>query len=370
MARRNARPGTDCFTVPSDANRDFGFFLIFTGVVGSVPAYYLFRVLVVHTATWDWRKGAALGLLVALVGLCLVLFTRRCFRVRDGAVEVRDGLFRRPVRYHWKSEPLVRLQSLEQERGGRIVESWQVMLVDGKYEYLLDSRPNQHQESRSLAEYLAKSIGCPMAVRQDTGPALQIQAADLDLSFSERVQRYPSLLGPRTPRPEGCPIREEGQGAQRVFRWGMRTSGLFSETVGLFLIALAASVVPLPGERDLDYSLFELARLHHDYTYFQVVGGLFTLALFLQFGYRVCIVLTPEAVGAQTCLWGLTLWSRSIPTRVLEEISVRGRSQGAFLQLVSDQRIVNLRILRHDLAHYLASELRYSMAGGAVSKGA
>lgn len=363
MAHLRVRRGPDSFSAPSEANRDLGIFLVFTGVVAAVPLYYLFRVLVMHTSVWDWRKGAALGLLLALAGLYLIAFTRRRFRARDGSVYVSDGLFRRPVRYSWEGQPRIRLQSLERDRGGRPLECWQVMLLDGKYEYLLDNRPEQHLESRALAEFLAKTLDCPLIVRHDQGET-QIEAADLDLPFEERVHKYPHLLGPRLERPEPFPIVEEGSGSERAYRWGMMTSGMLTETVGLFLVALAISVVPLPGgESELDYSLFELARIHQDYKYFYATGGLFLAAMILLFGYRVHLELKRDQVCACTKLWGVPLWARSIPRRVLEEISTRGRSQGAFLQLVSDERIINLRILRHDLAQYLAAELRHLVAG-------
>ncbi len=365
MARFKCRCDCEVFSLPSNANRDLGIFLVFTGLVGGVPLYYLYRVLLLQTPVWDWRKGAALGLLLALVGLALLAWTRRCFRVREGQVEVRDGLIRRSVRYAYRDHPVIRLQTLEVEGRGRPVELWQVMLVDGKYEFLLDSRPNQMQESRCLAEFLAKSIGCPLRVRREAGAQLDIEAKDLDLPFSERVHRDPSLLGPRLPRPEPFPIREEIAGSSRTFRWGIRTSSLLSEMTGLFLAALAFSVVPLAGPQNQEYSLLDLARLHGDFVYFQVVGALFALALFLQFGYQVKVALGPDRIRARTSLWGLPLWSRSIPMGELEEILVRSLSQCTLLQFVSDEEIFSLRVLRRDLAEYLASELRHAIAASA-----
>ncbi len=333
-------------------------------MVGSVPLYFLYRALVLQSPVWDWRKGAALGLLGVALGYYLVAFTRRTFRVRNGAVEVRDGLLRRAIRYSYREAPLIRLQALELEGRGRPREFWQVMLVDGKYEYLLDSRPEQMQESRCLAEFVvAKQIGCPLKIRLEAGQTFQIEAADLDLPFGELVKRYPNLLGDRVPRPECCPVREEGRGMVRSFHWGMRTSSLLSETIGLFAAALALGFIPLSGGGETEVSLFEMARAHHDYTYFLAVGGLFFLALFLQFGYQVHVTLTPGKVGARTTLWGVPVWSGSISTEVLEGISVRSRSQGAFLQFVSDDRIVSLRVLRRELAEYLGSELRHALAG-------
>ncbi len=349
--------------MPSEANRDLGIFLVFTGLVGSLPLYYLYRTLVLQSPEWDWRQGAVLGFVLVCLGYGLVAFTRRTFRVRDGAVEVRDGLLRRPIRYVFRESPLVRLQVLEIEGRGRPRDFWQVMLVDGKYEYLLDSRPEQMQESRCLAEFVAKQIGCPLKVRLEAGQIFQIEAEDLDLPFGALVQRYPDLLGSRVPRPDCCPIREEGQGMSRRFRWGMRTSSLLNETVGLFAVALAVGFVPMSGGGEARPSLFDLARSSQDYTYFMAVCGLFLAALFLQFGYQVQVNLSPERVGARTTLWGLPIWSASIATSVLEGISVRTRSQGAFLQFVSDERIVSLRVLRRELAEYLGSELRYALAG-------
>jgi len=94
-----------------------------------------------------------------------------------------------------------------------------------------------------------------------------------------------------------------------------------------------------------------------------VVGGLFALALFLQFGYQVRVALTPERIQARTSLWGIPLWSRAIPVGDLEEILVRSFSQSTLLQFVSDEQIFSLRVLRRDLAEYLASELRHAIAG-------
>src|SRR5690606_4145928 len=96
--------------------------------------------------------------------------------------------------------------------------------------------------------------------------------------------------------------------------------------------------------------------------FYYLAGGLFALALFLLFGYRACVRLGPDHVMARTTLWGLPMWSRTIPRKHLEEISVRGRSSGSFLQLVSDERIINLRIMREDVAAWLASRLRHELA--------
>jgi len=116
--------------------------------------------------------------------------------------------------------------------------------------------------------------------------------------------------------------------------------------------------------------LWELARLHGDYLYFQVVGALFALALFLQFGYQVKVALTPEQIKARTSLWGMPLWSRAIPVGELEEILVRSLSQSTLLQFVSDEEIFSLRVLRRDLAEYLASELRHAIAGSSAGSAA
>jgi hypothetical protein len=361
MARFKCRCDCDVFALPSNANRDLGIFLIFTGVVGGVPLYYLYRMLILHTPVWDWRQGATFGLFLVLIGLALLAWTRRTFRVREEFVEVRDGLLRLSVRYPYHDEPMIRLQPLAAEVRGRQVEFWQVMLVDGKYEFLLDSRLDRMQESRCLAEFLAKRIGCPLRVRREAGVYLDIEAADLDLPLGERVHRYPSLLGPRIPRPEVFPIREEGTGSTRAFSWGGRTSSLVPELSGFFLAALAFSLIPISGAQQ--YSLWDLARLQGDYRYFQVLLGFFTLALLFLFGYRVKVALTPEQIQARTSLWGLPLWSRVIPLNKLEEILVRSFAQSTLLKFISDEEIFSLRVLRRDLGDYLASELRHTIAG-------
>lgn len=348
--------------MPSDANRDAGVFLVFLGVVGAVPLHHLYRAFILGTVEGDWRKGAFLGSLLVLWGLWLILFTRKTFRVLPGAVVIHEGFLRPPSRYAWRGEPRIRLRPVEMERAGKVVEMWQVNLVDGRYEYCLDRRAGQQLESRTLAERLAKAIGCPVIENRADGD-LEIPFQELDLPFCQRVRRHPRLLGPRLEKPAGSSIREQREGEARIYSWNLVHPALITELAIFFLVVLAVGLVPLPiSEAGHDDSLLDLAIREHDYLYFTVVGGLFVLALFLLFGYRVFVRIGPEGVRTQSRLWGVPLHTWTLRTQDLEEVSVRQTGRGSFLQLISDEQIVSLRMSNPANAAWLASQMRHYFA--------
>lgn len=362
--------GGDSYSTRSDSNRDLGMFLIFVGVVGSVPLYYLFNALVLRNPDWDWRMGASLGLVCVVAGVALMRLTQCHFRVlhdeRSGVIEVRDGFMHGKMQYNFGPQAVVRLQATSVTRRGADVDCWEVELIDGKNQFLLDSKVERLQESRALAEFLARSMGCPMVVTYGAGDDVSIAAADLDLSYSKRVKKYPALLGPKVERPRNCPVtvRDVDGGTGRIYSWGVLASGLLVETIGVFLAAAAVGLIPVFGKVGDHYSLFKQAVEQHDFSYFIVCGFLVGVAVILQLGYHVEVAVRGERILATGMIWGISVWKRSILVESVEEIASRVRHNGVILQLVSDEMIVTVKLGRLDTANYVTSDLRWFVASG------
>jgi hypothetical protein len=368
--RRRSKDNQVIISVASEANRDGGIFLVFLGLVGAVPLHYLVSQLLFREASWDWRVGALFGVALVFCGLWLIFFTRKRFLVGPGSVVIREGLWRRPIRYRWRESPRIRLRCNTEERGGEPVTVWQVSLVDGRYEYTLDRRPGQQLESRMLAELLAKAIGCPVVEKTEGGEVV-IALEDLDLPFSERVKRDPRLLGECREQPRHNPIRLDRKGQEHIYSWSLFTSGLLHEISMFFLIALGLSLVPLSRESgELGLSLLDLARKTGDYTYFWAVGGIYGVALAVLKGYRVQVRVGPEGAGTRILLWGLPLSQRFIPARELEEIGLCAEARGWFVHMISDTRILSVRLASKEVAGWLCSQLRHLAAGVERGEGA
>ncbi|MEW6283891.1 MAG: hypothetical protein AB1758_35085 [Candidatus Eremiobacterota bacterium] len=361
---RRVRDETVTLRIPSESNRDLGIFLVFLGVVGAVPGVYLVSRLILHRVDWDWRTGGFLGLGLVALGLWLLLFTRKTFRLTPREIRIQDGPVRKAVVYRWEGVPVVRLRSVEEERAGKGVEVFEVHLVDGHYNYLLDRRPGQQMESRTLAEMVAKAVGCPVREKTREEGEITLAAEELDLPFVERVRRHPALLGTpveETP-PAASPVTEQRNGSTLRFSW----SAFHKDGIGEILVAAALllGIQLLPFRLDSEgptLSMWDLARTSGDYSVFLGELGFLLLVLVLLSGQRHEFLVDPDRVRWKRTLWGTTLKQVSIPIRELEQISVRDSSRGTFVQLISDRVIVSRR-LPMATAAWLAGRLRHHLA--------
>ncbi len=348
--------------LPTDVNRDLGLFLMFLGAVGVLPLQYLLaQSLPVET-------GAIVGLVVAVFGFLLVRFSRKRFLVSSNEVVLREGLFKRPLRYRWENQPAIKLRAQEEERGGKVREFWLVYLVDGKRQYALDHRAGNQIESRSLAEALAKAINCPVIERTDSGD-LTIPREQLDAPFRDRVKSHPSLLGPEVDKPENCTVVLEESEKEQRYSWRLMNPGLMAElgwvVAGLLLLAF----IPLfpgyepaddgsPRRQGMQLSFMDLAVKEHNYTYFYTVGGLTVAALFVAFGYSKRLTVNHDEVRLTDRLYGGVVIRRIIKANVLEEIWVRNSSRGAHLQFISDEVVISGRTSSLQVAGWIASRVR------------
>lgn len=350
-------------SIPSDSNRDLGIFLIFLGVATSFPIRaVLEKLFPTHPLL---SVAGPIGFGFVLLGFGLIRYTRKRFWVEGQTVKIKDGPFGRQLRYSWEGTPQVRLRSVEEEHGRESREFWQVYLVDGKRQYLMDRREGNQMECRSLAEALAKTINCPVLELGETGELL-IPREELDLPFRERVAKMPELLGPEAPCPSPCPVKHDDSDAKEVFRWNLLNSGMLGEFISLaVLIGLLAMVPIFPGPGNehghiekFQRSYIDLARQLHEFDYFYVTGTILGFFAFYLFGYSKELKLTSEGVAAQDRLWGVPVWSASIKADQLEEIWVRHSPRGAHLQLISDDCLISGRISSPEVAAWMASRIR------------
>ncbi len=359
-------------TVPTDRHRDLGLFMVFLGVVGTLPADFLFQWLG-YDGPQSFIAGTS-GLCCLLLGLYFIGFSRKTFRIEPDAIFVKDGLFEKPIRYTWEEPPKLRLRSQEEDHGSRLAEFWLVNLIDGKRQYVLDKRLGNQMESRCLAEAIAKTIRCGVIEKSDHGEIL-VPLDELDLPFSERARRNPNLLGPivDTP-PQGSSIEKESQNDQLKFSWPLANSGLISEFLTVAIVVSLISVVPLfqakpnldkPTEEPARFnrSFWDLARQDGNYLFFIVSGGALALAYVGLFGYRKEIIASPQRLSSTDRLWGIPLQRVQIPTEKLEEIWVRQSGRGTHIQFISDDHIIAGRTTSLETATWLASQVRHYYGG-------
>lgn len=350
-------------SIPSESNNDLGLFLVFLGLALAFPVRALLdRVYPEQT----WVDGASpVGMVLIVLGFVLMRYTRKRFWLEGKSVRVQDGWLKRALRFHWEDEPRIRLRSQDEERGSDVLEYWLVNLVDGKRQYVLDRRLGHQIESRSLAEALAKAINCPLLEKAEAGEIL-IPREELDLPFRERVRKQPELLGGEATKPEPCPIEcEEDEHGQR-YTWRLLSPAMLNEFFTLVLFVVLLAVVPIfpkvdPGSDTAErfqFSFLNFARNNHQFLYFYVSGAIVGLTAFFLFGYRKELRATRKSLDARDRLWGIPVWSASIPADQLEEIWVRQSARGAHLQLISDACIITGRTSNSSAAVWLASRLR------------
>ena len=347
----------------TNADRDIGWFVIFVGLVACVPIFHMLqKVGLLHVG---YEMGMVVGLGLILLGVVLIFLSPKFISISKELIVVKDGFFRRKVRYRWQEHPKIKLQSVNQD--GNAQSLWTVDLADGPRRYNLDTRSGTQMASRTLAETIAKTIGCAVVEEVD-GQAVEIPLSELDLPFVRRVQKHPELLGPEFQKPEGSRFDHSSDAEGLKFRWGPTDSGLWLEVAVTVIVLLSFSLVPLPTAKDgVSFSILDLARLEGSYTYFYVVGGLAVIALFLIAGYRIETRASKQNLTVLGRLWGIPIRSMKIAVDKLEGISVHLSNRGALLQFISDERILSERLADTDTARWIACKIRryYASLGAA-----
>ena len=348
--------------VSTASNRDLGVFALFFGLFGAAPLHYLGYRLMAWEQYWNVTDALALAAFFAVIGLLFMFASRKRFEVSKEEIKVSDGFLKRGIVYKWNTTPKIKIRSFQLEQDGRTSDQWTVELLDGSKSYSLDRREGSQMSSRTLAEKLAKSIGCSVIEEVDS-KAVEIPREELDMPFVERVQKYPELLGREFERPPNSGIEFEKTDGKLRFSWDFKDTGMWWEVTFVTVCLLLGSLVPLPiGKEGEGFSILDIARLEGHFYYFYVVGALCGLAFFVLFGYRLEIWAKPEQIAVQGKLWGVPIRKLTLPVNELEGISVRLTGRGALLHLISDARILDERLSDPEDARWVAYKVRHYYA--------
>ena len=352
----------------SYANVDLGVFLVFFGIVAAVPLYALVMNIVFKQPDIKWRTGIIIGLVSVGIGYLLIRHSKRCFRVTShsdgsGSISIREGLLRHPQHYSYSAGSFIQLNIADSSTGAPGSSLMQISLIDGSLHFTLDIRPfSKMQESRTIAEFLSKNSG--LKLRMPYYDNLEIEAADLDLPFPERVKKYPTLIGLEPSRPEGCPIsiKDLNAGNDRRYSWGFRANGLLGQLCALLMVAFALACLPLFEDGEGMCSLLDFAMRTKDYTYFYAGFAALGIIAFIFCGLGMTVTAEGFRINADYQLWWITYKHRSILLSKLEEISTKDTSSGAAVHLIADDQTISIRMANSVLANYLASDLRHFIA--------
>lgn len=349
-------------SLPTNRDRDLGLVLLFLSAV----TYYLVPPLVYE---FGLSRGKAalfstpIGAILMVVGIMAFFFSRKRVYVEKGLVRVKDGYFSRALNLKYEETPTFKLSGFEEETGGRADEVWTVHMVDKGRQYLIDRRVGQQMTSRSLAERLTKAVRGSLIEASD-GKNYTFDAAELDLSFVERVDRYPELLGTKVEEPSDKVVEVEKRDDGLKVTWSFFRSSLLFELFCVSAFLIAAAFIPLPGGPDgQGFSLFDAELVEGDYRYFIGVGVFTVVSLILLAGYRNSLeLITPKRIQSRTTVWGIPVRGGRIPLDELEHVAVSVTSRGPFLQFISDRRIIRLRMPATNIARWLAWEFRTFLA--------
>jgi hypothetical protein len=350
-------------SLPTYRDRDLGLVLLFLSAV----VYFLAPPL---ANEFGFSKGSAAlismpcGALLMIAGILTFFASRKRIYVEEGLVRIKDGFFARQLRLKFEKTPAFKLSGFEENSNGRSAEVFTVHMVDEGRQYLIDRRIGEQAASRSLAERLAKAVRGPM-IEAYEGSSYTFKADELDLSFVERVHRYPKMLGPKVQEPADKVVNFERQENGLRVRWSHLRSGLLFELFCVSAFLVAAAFIPLPdGPEGQAYSLFEIEMLEGDYRYFIGVGTFTAVSILLLAGYRNTIeLIAPKRVQSRTSIWGIPIRGGRISLDDLENVAVTVTSRGPFLQFISDKRILRERMPATNIARWLGWEFRSYLAG-------
>ncbi len=350
----------------SYANRDLGAFLIFFGLVGATPLYYLILNLIFKVPHIEWRIGAGIGVICIILGNYLIRHSHRHFKViangETGTIEVREGLWRHRISFDYDQNSKVRM-AVADTGSGKKNEALNVMLVNGRHFFLIDSRPYSGlQETRLIAEFIAKATGCKLQIAMYGD--LELPSSDLDLPFYRRVQKYPILLGEKPQHPEFCPISVDSLngGIDRRYSWGLKANNLLGYLATMLMITLIISCIPCLGSADNYYSVMNLAIAGQRYEYIYALFAVFAAAALILCGVSSTVTVEGHRINTHSSFWGVQYHRHSMLIDDVEEISVRDAPNNSQLLFISDKKIVSVPISSTKLANYLASDIRYFIA--------
>jgi hypothetical protein len=354
---------SQAISMPTTRDRDTGVMLLFLSIV----FYYAVPALA-HEFGLSYGTTALLstplGLVLMVLGFSMLFLARKTISVQPGAVRIKDGFLARPLTLRFEGTPTLKLSVYEEEKNGRVDEVWTVHLIDDGRQYLVDRRIGQHMGVRSLAERLAKATQGALIEMHD-GKAQKFELGELDLSFVERAEKYPALMGNAVEEPSDKIVKYRRDPSGIHVEWSFFRSGMLMEVIIIAAMLAGLAFIPLPGGSDgQGFSLYQAERQQDDYRYFAGVGAFTVLSLALLAGYRSRVELNPEGGAlSQSTVWGIPVRTGKIPLAQLEHVGVSVTSRGPYLQLISDKKILKELLPSTHIARWLAWEMRQYLAG-------
>ncbi len=354
---REAFGMTATISLPTHHDRDTGVVLLFLSLVFyyAVPALASQFGLSHGTTS---LVSTPIGLLLMLLGISMLFLARNRIRVQPGLVSIKDGFLSKTLNLRYESTPTIKLSVYEEERRGRVDAVWTVHLIDDGRQYLVDRRVGQHIAVRSLAERLTKATQGSLIEVHD-GKNLEFALEELDLPFTTRVLKHPTMMGTPVEEPHDK-IVQYSQGPEGIeVNWSFFHSGMMLEILMVAACLVGAAFVPLPGGPDGNgFNLYEVARAENNYTYFAIVAAFAVVSMALLAGYRNRLRLDAKGGSSQSTVWGIPVRGGKIPVGELEHVGISVTSRGTYLQLISDKRIITELLPSTHIARWLAWEMR------------
>jgi hypothetical protein len=122
---------------------------------------------------------------------------------------------------------------------------------------------------------------------------------------------------------------------------------------GIFFLVI--SLVPLkPGS----LSLYEFSSRNRDFFFYYALGTLMLIVILWLIGYKASIRIGNGRIAFLQSYVGLPFSGRAIPTAILEEVRASWGMRGPALQLISDEKILTLRIADIEDAMWLSQEIK------------
>lgn len=346
--------GEHFFQIHSNSNKDLGAFLLFLGIVGSAPLYYL-ASLAVNQPTEDLRPAIWIGLFFVIIGLYLIFYTKKRFWVNREKITMHEGLLRKKITYSCPPNKSIRLKNFEIEHRGAPVEVWQVFLECGKKEFLIHEKINAQLEIRQLAETLAKILDCPFEDLTFEDEGIVINSADLDLPYRDRVIKYPELLGKATKKPAKVYFTVQEVNNHIVFSWGIMTTRLLTDILFICVVIFILSLIPFSSG---GLSFFQVCAANKDFTFYYTFAALFILTIFILGGYKITLILSPSTIEFKEHIWALLYYKAKINIRKIEEINTFVGIRGAKVQIISDDELIDINIYDQENARWLVCLIR------------
>lgn len=346
----------------SDRNYSLSIFILFLALVSAWPLPYLLREAEISGPIGFYGMLGAVCL--SVLGMLMLQYTGKRYRVEPGRISVKDGWFSRTQTYTWEGPAAIHLRTHENGHG----LWWAVELACGKPRYTLHRSQGDPTETRGLAVSLARALACPLIEGDDEATQTIIPADEIDLPLPERIRRHPQLLNSLPPKPPGAGVRlrEDERGLHFVCRNSPGQVAGF--VLPLLFFAAALGMVPMLPDSSpqhagtLPRSAWDRARHENNYDYYWLCGGFLLVVTGILAGSGKELCASRNEIRCSDTAWGLPLRTSRIDVARLREINVQYVHNGALLEVMGDGRTLGGRVENLAVARWMAERITHFYA--------